>query len=240
MSAAARVLIVDDEPNVRLVFRTALESTGCTLSVAEDGEAALRYLVQVPFDLVLMDLRMPGLDGMQVLRRLREAGNDVPVVMITAHGSIPDAVLAMKLGAVDFLSKPLSPDALRAVVAEVLDRHAPTRSRPEPAAAAGPVRPAAQFAADLRRAKQALNRRAFGEAEVLLRQALALNDDSAEAHNLLRVLHELRQEHDASYLEYKAATRSDCHYEPARRNLDRFYERFRSGRSDRPIDTGGD
>ncbi len=66
---------------------------------------------------------MPRIGGMEVLARLRDAGIDVPVIIVTAHGSIPDAVAAMKLGAIDFLSKPLTPDALRRAVAEVLDRH---------------------------------------------------------------------------------------------------------------------
>ena len=63
--------------------------------------------------LVLLDLRMPGLGGMETLRQLRDTGNAVPVVIITAHGTIPDSVQAMKLGAVDFLSKPITPETLR-------------------------------------------------------------------------------------------------------------------------------
>jgi DNA-binding response OmpR family regulator len=124
MSTAARILIVEDEPNVRLVFRTTLESNAYMLSTAEDGETALRWLEHSPYDLVLLDLQMPGLGGMEVLKRLRGTGHGVPVVIVTAHGSIPDAVQAMKLGAVDFLTKPVTPGALRAVVTEVLGRHA--------------------------------------------------------------------------------------------------------------------
>ena len=118
------ILIVDDEPNVRLVFRTALESVGYTVAEAEDGASALEWLARSPTDLVLLDLQMPGVGGMEVLRRLRDAGNDVPVVIVTAHGSIPDAVQAMKLGAIDFLTKPLNPEPLRHVVASVIRRHA--------------------------------------------------------------------------------------------------------------------
>ena len=92
MSDAKHILIVDDEPNVRLVFRTALESAGYETSTAGDGEAALEVLERAPADLVLLDLQMPGLYGMEVLRRLRDAGNEVPVIFVTAHGSVPDAV----------------------------------------------------------------------------------------------------------------------------------------------------
>jgi DNA-binding NtrC family response regulator len=135
MTRASRVMIVEDEPNVRLVLRTALISNDYLLSTAEDGETALRYLRQEPADLVLLDLRMPGLDGLALLRRLRAEGNGVPVVILTAHGSVDEAATASKLGAVDFLTKPMTPDALRKVVAEVLGRHAPPRIArlPEPA-----------------------------------------------------------------------------------------------------------
>jgi Flp pilus assembly protein TadD len=143
----------------------------------------------------------------------------------------------MKLGAIDFLSKPLTPDALRRAVAEVLDREAP---RPQPAArpSGEPAPFISPFASHLRDAKQAFNRRHFADAEVHLRQAIGLNPKSAEAHNLMGVLHESRGEHDASYRSYKAALKADREFEPARHNMQRYYERFTFGRSDVPVDIG--
>lgn len=237
MSVARQVLIVDDEPNVRLVFRTTLESTGVELTTVEDGQAALDWLEHNRADLVLLDLQMPRVGGMGVLERLRANGNDVPVIIVTAHGRIPDAVAAMKLGAIDFLSKPLHPDSLRRAVAEVLDREAPRQtsiSRPvgEPDPFVSP------FAAHLRDAKQAINRRHFRDAEVSLRQAIGLNPKSAEAHNLRGVLHESQGELDASYDSYKAALKADRDFEPARHNMQRYYERFTFGRSNLPVDMG--
>ena len=132
MGLARHILIVDDEPNVRLVFRTALESTGAELAAAEDGEAALAWLRANSVDLVLLDLQMPGSAGWACSNSSGPSGNDVPVIIITAHGSIPDAVAAMKLGAIDFLSKPLTPDALRRAVAEVLDRRPPSLEASRP------------------------------------------------------------------------------------------------------------
>ena len=239
MSNSANILIVDDEPNVRLVFRTALESAGYAAIIAEDGQAALKILKQTKVDLVLLDLQMPILDGMETLRRLREAGNNVPVVIVTAHGSIPHAVEAMKLGAIDFLSKPLSPDALRHVVGEVLRRHAVERPESNPRISTHePITEESQFTGDLTRAKRALNNRWFDEAEIFLKQAIALKNHSAEAHNLMGVLHEIRDEHDLSYREYKAALKADKHYEPTKHNMTRYYERFTFGRSEIPVDTG--
>lgn len=239
MSDRARILIVDDEPNVRLVFRTALESVGYRPATVDGGEAALEELGRSGADLVLLDLQMPGMGGMETLRRLREVADVVPVVIITAHGSILDAVQAMKLGAIDFLAKPLTPDSLRRVVADVLGRHAarPPGSAPRPREPE-PVTAASRFVANLTQAKRAFNNRWFGEAEVFLRQAIALDGFSAEAHNLMGVLHELRNEHDASYREYRAALKADRRYEPARSNMMRYYERFTFGSSAVPVDTG--
>ena len=241
MADAQHILIVDDEPNVRLMFRTALETAGYRVTEAEDGAKALMWLENSPFDLILLDLQMPGIGGMEALEALRKQGIDVPVVIVTAHGSIPNAVEAMKLGAIDFEEKPLSPEALRGVVTEVLERHAAARAGPAPRTSESEVVTAAgQFAHDLTRAKRALNYRWFDEAEVFLKQAIALRPDSAEAHNLMGVLHELRHEHDASYRAYKAALKADRHYEPAQHNMTRYYERFTFGKSDVPIDTGAE
>ena len=230
MKTARRILIVDDEPNVRLVFRTALESTGHELAAVEDGAKALEWLKSNNVDLILLDLQMPGMGGMEVLERLRGSGNGVPVIIVTAHGSIPDAVAAIKLGAIDFLAKPLTPDALRKAAIDVLGR--------DVAPVAEPLTVDTQFATNLRQAKQSINRRRFDEADVFLRQAIGLDPRSAEVHNLMGVLHESRGDRDESYAAYKAALKADRNYEPARNNMQRYYERFTFGRSNVPVDTG--
>ena len=239
MNDPARILVVDDEPNVRLVFRVALESVGYRVLTASDGEVALAELATFPADLILLDLQMPGIGGLETLRRLRDDANNVPVVIITAYGSVPNAVQAMKWGAIDFLAKPLNPDLLRQVVATVLERQAGGFASSSP----GPAHPevvtsASQFAVNLTLAKRALNHRWFDEAEVFLKQATSLDVHSADAHNLLGVLHELRNEHDASYRSYKAALKADAQYEPARNNMKRYYERVTFGVSTIPVDTG--
>jgi DNA-binding NtrC family response regulator len=203
-SDMVRILIIDDEPNVRLVFRTSLETAGYTVDEAADGATALARLRKSPVDLVLLDLRMPGSGGMETLRRLRAAGVEVPVVIVTAHGSIPDAVAAMKLGAIDFLTKPIKPETLRSVVADVVCRRAEPESGPEPGPAPGrrtrsTVITLAPAAVGLLSAKRALNQREFDRAHELLEEALELGPDSAEAHNLMGVLREsLGQDRAAS------------------------------------------
>jgi DNA-binding response OmpR family regulator len=223
MGSSYRILIVEDEPNVRLVFRTALESNEYLLATAADGEMALRYLNHDPADLVLLDLQMPGMGGMEVLRRLREAGNAVPVVIVTAHDGVPNVVQAMRLGAIDFVSKPITPEALRKVVAEVLARHAaaPKAARPAPTQDSA-VEPSSEDR--LARAKQALNRREFDHAEEFLRQAITSNGfPIAEAHYLMGILHEIRDEQTAAYHSYRAALRVDPRYEPAKLHLMKYF-----------------
>ncbi len=232
----SRVLIVDDEPNVRLMFRTALESA-YRVTTADDGESALKEIErggQEPrFDLILLDLQMPGMGGMEVLRRLREAGNETPVVIVTAHGSIPDAVAAMKLGAIDFLTKPMTPDLLRRVVSEVIERHAadepgidhdrvswPGTAAPSTVVTIGPP------ALDLSGVKKALNRLEFDRAAALLEQALDADPESAEALTLMGVLQESRGQDHAAYHAYKSALNADPDHAPAQDNLRRYCERF--------------
>jgi DNA-binding response OmpR family regulator len=120
MNAPKCVLIVDDEPNVRLMLRTALQTAGYRVLEAADGLEALSLLRQTRCDLILLDLRMPNVDGLSALYRLRERDDTTPVVVLTAHGSIPDVVTAMRLGAIDFLTKPMTPVELRAAVSAAI------------------------------------------------------------------------------------------------------------------------
>lgn len=178
------ILIVDDEPNVRLMLRTALESAGYRILEAADGLQALARVQAERCDVVLLDLRMPKLDGMGTLARMRENGHATPVVMLTAHGSIPDAVAAMRLGAIDFLTKPITPSALRAVVSEVLRLH-DADPPPEPASIKPPSAGRRSFAFELARARRAIDRGRFEEAELLLRGVTADSRESVEARELL-------------------------------------------------------
>jgi DNA-binding response OmpR family regulator len=124
-----RVLVVDDDPTISDVVRRYLERAGYEVTHAADGLAALdRFADQRP-DLVVLDLMLPGVDGLEVCRRLRSGGSDVPVIMLTALGEEADRVLGLQLGADDYVSKPFSPRELVLRVQSVLRR------------AAGPVAP---------------------------------------------------------------------------------------------------
>ncbi|HUT76808.1 MAG TPA: response regulator, partial [Polyangia bacterium] len=118
-----RILVVDDEEGIRSFIAGALEGKGYTVTQAADGREAEALLARGSFHLMLTDLRMPGLDGMELLCRTREAVPEMEVIVLTAHGTVDTAMAAMRLGAFDYLTKPLSgPDELRLVVSRALER----------------------------------------------------------------------------------------------------------------------
>ncbi|HVY31171.1 MAG TPA: sigma-54 dependent transcriptional regulator [Polyangiaceae bacterium] len=115
-----QILVVDDEPNLRRVLSAQLERDGYDVHTAEDGEQALGILKEHHIDLVITDLRMPRIDGMELLRRTQKMDADLPVVMITAHGTVDNAVEALKTGAFDYLTKPFDQVEVRTIVAKAL------------------------------------------------------------------------------------------------------------------------
>ena len=127
---SAKILIVDDETNVRLNYRITLETEGYEVFEAVSAANALEELLERSFDLAILDMRMPGMDGLELLAKMREVGITVPAMIVTAYSDVPHAVQAMKLGAIDFLQKPLRPEELRRIVAEILKRHAPRKGSP--------------------------------------------------------------------------------------------------------------
>ncbi|NVJ21515.1 MULTISPECIES: sigma-54-dependent transcriptional regulator [Myxococcus] len=121
----ARILVADDEEGVRSFIAEALEVEGHVVTQAADGEEAARLLAKQGVDLLVTDLRMPGMDGLTLLRKVREEQPDVEVVVLTAVGSVESAVSAMKAGAFEYLLKPVgSPAELRLTVARALERRA--------------------------------------------------------------------------------------------------------------------
>ena len=105
-----RILVADDEDNLRWVLEKGLRHAGYEVTCVEDGEAVLRAFEAEPFDLAFLDVRMPGLNGLDVLQRLRERHPDAQVVVMTAHGTMDTAIQAMQRGAYDYLAKPFDLD----------------------------------------------------------------------------------------------------------------------------------
>jgi two-component system response regulator AtoC len=116
VSDRARILVADDEPNLRRVLTAILRRDGHDVALATDGAEALEVMGAGDVDVVITDLRMPKVDGMDVLRHASKHSPHVPVIMITAYGSVGQAVEAIKAGAFDYIEKPFEQDQIRVVV----------------------------------------------------------------------------------------------------------------------------
>jgi DNA-binding NtrC family response regulator len=118
-----RVLIVDDEEDIRDILSDRLQAYGYEIVTAADGLEALEKVEKTSPDLVLLDIQLPKLGGMEVLSRIRLEHPQITVIIITAHGKIPLAVDAIQQGAYDFVEKPFDPDLIRIKVGNALERH---------------------------------------------------------------------------------------------------------------------
>jgi len=119
----AHVLIVDDELNIRRVLAAMLKREGYEVTTATDGEQALAVLQKTPVQVVVTDLVMPRLSGLELLQRVAAQYPDVPVIMITAHGTVDSAVAALKAGAFDYVTKPFEQEELKKVIAKAARAH---------------------------------------------------------------------------------------------------------------------
>ena len=118
-----RILIIDDEPAIRMALKEILEYESFEVKEAEDGAAALKMVEKESFDLIFCDIKMPHMDGIEVLSKLKEKGIETPVVIITGHGNVETAVDALKKGAYDFIQKPLDLNRILVTVRNASNQH---------------------------------------------------------------------------------------------------------------------
>ncbi|HHY92477.1 MAG TPA: response regulator [Firmicutes bacterium] len=205
----AKILIIDDEKNIRLTLSACLEGTDYEVETAISGEHGLEKFGAGRFDLVLLDMKLPGMDGMEVLRRLKARDPSVKVIMMTAYATIETAVEAMKLGAVDYLKKPFTPEEIRLLVGQVLEREQLSEEE------------ARNFASALSYAKACITRQELDKAAEYLHKAVSLDPTQPEPFNLLGVYMELKGNISEAQRLYRAALALDPSYEPADSNLKR-------------------
>jgi FixJ family two-component response regulator len=226
---SSRILIVEDEANVRLNYRITLETEGYEVVEAATAASALLVLIEQSFAVAILDMRLPGMDGLELLAKMREMEIAVPAMIVTAYSDVPHAVKAMKLGAIDFLQKPLRPEDLRRIVAEIVKRHAPESEHA-----------AESFNSHIVAAKRCLNLRSFRLARLHLVKALELNTKSVEAFNLAGVLAEMQDDPDKAKKYYGQAIKLDKNYEPSQQNMRRLFELQHFGSSSEPFNLGED
>jgi DNA-binding NtrC family response regulator len=212
----AHALVVDDERNIRKTLRMVLEERGIVVEEADTAAAAAERLGKATFDLVFLDLRLPDGDGLEILRSLHDARREgISVIVISAHGTIDSAVESMRLGAVDFLAKPFSPDDVRRAVAHVLEGPDPTAG--------------GDYEALVAQGRDEITSGHLEAAERHLRWALSATPIRAEAYNLLGAVAELRHDHRRARAYYRAAVAFDPTHLAAQKNLGRVTKLDASG-----------
>ena len=224
----SKIFIIDDERTIRLTFRLALETDGYDVQEAASADEAMMGFKAEKYDLVILDLRIGEDSGLDVLAAMRQHGIQTPTLMITAYGSIRNAVRALQLGAIDFLEKPIEPVALRKLVADILGRHQP---RPKEVAPGS-------LEDCLREGKRLINLQQFDAAAERISAALRLDDRSPEVHNLRGILFEIASDYDAARKSYGQAIRLDSRHEGAQQNMRRLYELFNFGTSQEELHLG--
>jgi FixJ family two-component response regulator len=206
------VLIVDDEKNIRLTLAAALEPLQVPVETAVNGEEALQKVAEKPFAVMLLDLKLPGMDGIEVLRRVGEAHPEISVIIITAYGSVEVAVEAMKLGAVDFLQKPFHPSDVRDMVGRLFKE-----GREE--------KLGQRYETYVSLAKERINAGEFDAARIYAHKAVFINPNRPEAFNILGGLWEAKANRREADKNYRVALDLDPSYAPARQNLERVTTR---------------
>ncbi|GKT09000.1 response regulator [Desulforhabdus sp. TSK] len=205
---APRILIVDDERNIRLTLKAVLDAIGLEADAVFQGEEALQKLAEKTYAVMILDLRLPGMDGLTVLRRAAERLSETKVIIITAYGTVEAVVEAMKLGAVDFLQKPFEPTEVREIVGRVLA-----------ISEGGPTAFTYENYLDL--AGKSIAEKKFSAAFVYAHKAIFIDQHRPEAFNILGGLYEIRDQRKEAVTHYQVARKIDGAYAPAQQNLER-------------------
>lgn len=206
--SSVRALVVDDEKAIRVSLSRALEDMGLEVQTAATGEEGVEKSASGSFSIVMLDLKLPGIGGLEVLRQIRSQGSPPSVVIISAHGTVNSAVAAMRLGAADFIQKPFALEEVRAVVGEVL-----TRGDLDEATS--------DYDGLMSLARRSITRKEFDLAEGYASRAISVGASRPEAYNLLGSLMEIRGEKTQAMKFFRAALDMDPTYAPARANFER-------------------
>lgn len=206
------ILVVDDEKSIRLTVAQSLEPQGYEVKTAVNGNDALSRLKEQPFDLLLTDLKMPGVDGMALIEQAVELYPNLKVIMISAHATVDNAVGAMKLGAVDFIQKPFTPQEIRDIVQRVLERQSLGEQDES------------NYDTMFQLAKQQASERQFDAAIAQVKKAIGVDPSRPDAFDLLGMLQETLGDRLEALKNYRVAIDLDPTYESAKHNLDRATE----------------
>ncbi|MGB7087373.1 MAG: response regulator [Phormidesmis sp.] len=202
----ANILVADDEKSIRLTVNQALSSQGYEVKTVADGSSVLAQLQESSPDLLLLDIQMPGMDGIEVLKKAVTQQPSLKVIMISAHGSVDNAVEAMKLGAVDYLQKPFTPGELRELVSRVLKRTTLADD---------------EYDTQISAARNMASVQKYDDAIAVAKQCIGSHPENAAGFNLLGELLEIKGEQSEALKNYRVALDLDPTYQLASDNLSR-------------------
>jgi len=214
----AKILVVDDDKNIRRTVSMTLESLDYFVHTAFDGKDAMVQLTGDKYDMIITDLKMPGMNGMELLEQAIAKYPEIKIVLISAHGTVDNAVDAMKLGAVDFLQKPFTPKELRNLVHNVL---ATEQIKGESIS---------EYKASLKAALNSARKRDFDSAIAQTKQAIGTDPSNPQAFDFLGQLQETIGDFDSAIKNYRVAISLDPTYKSAKDNLDRATTNSNSAR----------
>lgn len=207
------ILIIDDEKNIRMTLEKALKKDDYSMDMAINGEEALKKIKDKQYSIILLDMKLPGMNGMEVLEKINELDYETKIIIITGYGSIESAVKTMKLGAIDYLRKPFKPEKIHELVNEVYERYDVEIDEN--------TENIEDFNKIINLAKDKINKRDFNEAEKLLQKATGKESTKPEPFNLLGIIYELQNKQTEAMKMYRAALALDPSYKPADENLER-------------------
>jgi DNA-binding NtrC family response regulator len=213
-----KILIVDDSKNIRITIQHLLENENHEFDIAMNGEEALDKILTNEFDLVFLDIRMPTLDGMEVLREIRKKGNKTPVVILSAYGTVDNAVEAMKLGVVDFMTKPFTPTEIRELLQSFEKRETLNEEEEEPEKELS--------LAELEQyVKRLISSEKYEKAMGILKKYLEKYQDSGIIYYYLGLLSESREDFEKALKYYRTALVFNNELVQAEINLSKLLEK---------------
>jgi DNA-binding NtrC family response regulator len=208
-----KILVIDDTKNIKMMIGKILSTEGYQVDLAENGHEGLVLFNNTEYDLVLLDIRMPHMNGTEVLKLIKENKPDTSVIIITAYPTIKNAVDCIKLGAVDYLRKPFSAEKIKHVVEKIIERDNLTSLNTD------------SYELAIEYAKKCINKRNFDEAINFLKKAVSIKIDGAEPFNLLGNVFELREDFSDAKKYYNIALQFEPENEVIVENIKRIKDR---------------
>jgi DNA-binding response OmpR family regulator len=203
------ILIIDDKKNIRTMVKKCLDLEGYTVDTADNGYDGIKLYSENKYDLVMLDIRMPELSGTEVLKIMKSINSNIPVIIITAFATVKNAVECIKLGAIDYLRKPFTPERIREIVTKILNRRELKESD------------LGDYSSLLEYSKKCINEGNFDVAINCLKKTIDVNVKDGEPFHILGVIYEMKEDYSNAYKYYNIAYQLEPNSESIKENIKR-------------------